>query len=63
MLDLGRRHGGRVVGQWFGPFRPGVFLYHPDTLQLILRTTEPKAIQGNGPYKLTYPWLGSSNRL
>lgn len=33
-------------------------LNHPDTVKLILRTAEPKAVRGNGAYSLVLPFLG-----
>jgi len=63
MLDMCSRYGDRAFRQWFGPFRPSVMLHHPATLKLILKTAEPKGTGGNGPYKLTYPWLGKNHSL
>jgi len=57
-LEKGRYHGGKVLREWFGPFRPGVMFHHPDTLKLILRTAEPKSTEGNGPYNFVRGWLG-----
>jgi len=60
MLEMARRHGGRVFRHWFGPVRPSVVFHHPDTLKLILKTAEPKGTGGNGPYAQIYPWLGKN---
>lgn len=60
LVDMNKRHGGYVYRLWFGPFRPAVGLNHPDTVKLILRTAEPKAVRGNGAYSLVLPFLGWS---
>ena len=59
MLDYSQRHGNRVHGFWFGPFRPIARLVHSDTLKLILRTAEPKVLSSGG-YRHLMPWLGNS---
>lgn len=43
---------------WFGPLRPTVMVTHPDTIKVILRSTEPKQMMGGGAYSLIKPWLG-----
>lgn len=58
MKDVAQRHGNRAVAFWFGPFRPNVLVVHPDTIKLILKTTEPKALKDSGGYAMVVPWLG-----
>ena len=44
---------------WFGPFRPVVFLVHPDTIKEVTRTAEPKMVYGGASYFFFEPWLGT----
>ena len=41
-----------------GGHRSQVFVYHPDTVKAILKTSEPKHKTCGGPYNLVLPWLG-----
>ena len=43
---------------WFGPLQPTVMVTHPDTIKVILRSTEPKQMIGGAAYALFKPWLG-----
>ena len=62
-VDYVRRHGNRAAKYWFGPFRPVVELAHPETVKLILRTSEPKALANQGVYNLLRPWLGEHSAI
>ncbi|XP_013415216.1 cytochrome P450 4A25-like [Lingula anatina] len=42
---------------WFGPFKACVAVVHPDTVKVILNTTEPKTSLGG--YNLMQDWLGN----
>ena len=46
---------------WFGALRPTILVTHPDTVKVILRSTEPKQMMGGGAYSLIEPWLGEQN--
>ncbi|XP_071147890.1 cytochrome P450 4F4-like [Mytilus edulis] len=43
---------------WAGGFLPHVLLYHPDTIKVILKTSEPKPRGLGGVYEYAIPWLG-----
>ncbi|KAK7501782.1 hypothetical protein BaRGS_00006868 [Batillaria attramentaria] len=43
---------------WVGPFRPVIFLFHPDHCKAILQTSEPKPLGIGDTMKLALPWLG-----
>ena len=45
---------------WMGPFRPGVFLFHPDPIKDLLKTAEPKLLKSNTGYRYALPWLGKN---
>lgn len=42
---------------WMGPFYPAVNVFLPETAKIILKTSEPKAVQ-IGTYFNLLPWLG-----
>ncbi|KAL5017474.1 hypothetical protein ScPMuIL_007063 [Solemya velum] len=44
----------RVARAWLGPFVSFLIVSHPETLKLILKTSEPKS----RTYALVEPWLG-----
>lgn len=48
----------KMFRMWHGPLRPHVFLYHPDTVKVILKTSEPKPRGFGGTYEYAIPWLG-----
>ncbi|CAC5364054.1 CYP4B1 [Mytilus coruscus] len=43
---------------WFGFSRPSIQLVHPDTIKIMLKTSEPKPLGIGGPYRPALPWLG-----
>ncbi|KAK7506000.1 hypothetical protein BaRGS_00002722 [Batillaria attramentaria] len=45
----------RTQSAWSGPFFPMVFVSHPDTVRIILKTSEPKCYR---IYHLVEPWIG-----
>ncbi|KAK7087546.1 hypothetical protein V1264_021582 [Littorina saxatilis] len=45
----------RVSSAWMGPFLPMIMVSHPETIRIILKTSEPKAHQ---IYHLMEPWIG-----
>ncbi|XP_025090186.1 phylloquinone omega-hydroxylase CYP4F2-like [Pomacea canaliculata] len=45
----------RASSVWLGPSIPVIFVSHPDTVKLILKTSEPKAQRF---YHLLEPWIG-----
>lgn len=45
----------RVQSVWNGPFFPMVLVSHPDTVRIILKTSEPKCYR---IYHLMEPWIG-----
>ncbi|PVD31380.1 hypothetical protein C0Q70_06792 [Pomacea canaliculata] len=45
----------RVGSMWLGPSIPLIWVSHPDTVKLILKTSEPKAQR---IYHLLEPWIG-----
>ncbi|XP_067658778.1 ultra-long-chain fatty acid omega-hydroxylase-like [Haliotis asinina] len=50
----------KIVRAWLGPFLPMIMLHHPDTVKLLLKSSEPKP-RGKyvaGPYDMGVPWLG-----
>ncbi|XP_060083496.1 cytochrome P450 4A25-like [Ylistrum balloti] len=48
----------RVCRMWLGPFVPNIFVHHPDSVKLILKSSEPKARGLAGSYEYLLPWLG-----
>ena len=42
---------------WLGPFRCTLVVIHPDTVKVLLRSTQPKA-GGGGGYDFLKPWIG-----
>lgn len=44
-----------VSSAWMGPFMPMLLVSHPDTVRIILKTSEPKAPQ---TYHMIEPWIG-----
>ena len=51
----------RALTLWFGPYMPKVVVVHPETCKQILRSTEPKSVNGIG-YEFLRPWLGNSHK-
>lgn len=43
---------------WFGFSRPSIQLVHPDTIKIMLKTSEPKPLGIGGNYRPALPWLG-----
>ncbi|XP_005113028.2 leukotriene-B4 omega-hydroxylase 3 [Aplysia californica] len=46
---------------WFGPFMPLVYLYHPDSLRQVIKSSAPKPRGGDllvTSYDMMVPWLG-----
>lgn len=43
---------------YMGPVRPVLILHHPETVKILLKTAEPKALLGGSGYTLLRPWLG-----
>lgn len=56
-LDCGAKYR-RYYRLWFGFFRPIVFLNHPDTIKVLMKTAEPKPKGMNGGYRFLKQWLG-----
>ncbi|KAK3599085.1 hypothetical protein CHS0354_024413 [Potamilus streckersoni] len=45
----------KIVRGWLGPFIALITVHHPDTVKIILRSSEPK---GEQVYNFVRPWLG-----
>ncbi|XP_005105974.1 cytochrome P450 4A24 [Aplysia californica] len=43
---------------WFGPFRPVLTFYHPDTVKLLLKSSTPKSRGFGAVYEHALPWIG-----
>lgn len=46
----------KVSRGWMGPFLPVVFVYHPDTIRVVLKSSAPKS---SSTYGLIEPWIGT----
>ncbi len=49
----------RIFRLWLGPLLPFVILTHPDTIKMVLQTSEPKYTDYSSVYTLFLPWLGN----
>ncbi|KAJ8312284.1 hypothetical protein KUTeg_009657 [Tegillarca granosa] len=45
----------KLIPVWFGPFLPMILVHHPETVKVILKSSEPK---GRRIYNLIKPWIG-----
>ncbi len=43
---------------WLGPFFCSVLCTHPDTVKVIMKSSEPKLTDYTAAYSLILPWLG-----
>lgn len=43
---------------WVGPLRANIILIHPETVKLVLKSSEPKPKGFGGAYRHALPWLG-----
>ncbi|XP_076107037.1 ultra-long-chain fatty acid omega-hydroxylase-like isoform X1 [Mytilus galloprovincialis] len=46
----------KVTRGWLGPFLPMLFVYHPETTKIVLKSSEPKS---HNAYRLIEPWIGT----
>ncbi|XP_072039842.1 cytochrome P450 4F4-like [Amphiura filiformis] len=44
----------KAMQVWMTPFKPGVVVYHPDSIRAVFKTAEPKFQE----YQFFIPWLG-----
>ncbi|KAK7088100.1 hypothetical protein V1264_022062 [Littorina saxatilis] len=49
--------GNKAFLWWLGPFRCVIACCHPDTVKVLLRSSEPKS-HGGGGYDFLLPWIG-----
>ncbi|KAL5015475.1 hypothetical protein ScPMuIL_009745 [Solemya velum] len=48
----------RFYRTWIGPIVPNILVHHPDTVKILLKTSEPKPRGYGGTYEYAIPWLG-----
>ncbi|CAC5419323.1 CYP4B1 [Mytilus coruscus] len=48
----------KVVGYWFMFFFPEFNVVHPDSVRILMKSSEPKAIGCGGFYRMMKSWLG-----
>ncbi|CAG5126234.1 unnamed protein product [Candidula unifasciata] len=56
--ELMDNHHGKYARIWWGPFWPNLVVYHPETVKVILKSSEPKPRGFGQSYELAIPWIG-----
>uniref|UniRef100_A0A0B7BI40 Cytochrome P450 n=1 Tax=Arion vulgaris TaxID=1028688 RepID=A0A0B7BI40_9EUPU len=48
----------RLTRMWWGPFRPNLAVFHPDTVKAVLKSSAPKSRGFGHVYEHVLPWIG-----